>query len=549
MKDIIKSYKNQIQQYGFSDELFKWDLLAKYKGKPSLETDKFSEDFKAIDFKNLLFHHANAVRNHLLREKPEEYRKCFEVLFDESKLLKKRVSEFDEAVLVVYRALISNLGHHHDERTIATFLTFHNPEKYTLYKDSFYKKYCLYLGIKSKKKGEKYVHYLELVHQFIDEYIKPDAELIDLFRSKLPKDAFQDTNYLILAQDILYREFDKKKEDSQPTQYWIYAPGENAELWDEFYDNGIMALGWDSLGDLNEYENRELIQKELQKNENTQSTKKNDTSANIDFKEKIQIGDVVFVKRGRSKLLGYGIVNSDCYFDEGRESFKNCRDVEWKKKGCWQTDHSLVLKTLTDITVYKTDKPEFNYYYETLFALMNENLIIQMKQPLNQILFGPPGTGKTYNAIKKAVAIANPAFDKTDWHAIKAEFDSLIESGQVVFTTFHQSMSYEDFIEGIKPEPTENGRVTYQINDGILKLLCNAAKIPNQSDFEVAYEKLKIELSDNELIKLKTPTGKEFAISLNSNDNLTLHTGQSGENKEHSQKKTSKNKLMEKRNL
>ena len=65
-----------------------------------------------------------------------------------------------------------------------------------------------------------------------------------------------------------------------------------------------------------------------------------------------------------------------------------------------------------------------------------------MNNPLNQILFGPPGTGKTYNTINKAIAIINPDFDlSVPRDEIKKEFERLMKEGQIVFTTFHQSMS------------------------------------------------------------------------------------------------------------
>lgn len=509
MKEIIEKYRKHIQQYGLSDELFKWEVLVKYQRKPSTDADKFVEDFKAIDFRNLLFYNAISVRNHLLKDRPEEYRKCLITLFDEKTPLKDRISRFDNEVLQVYRTLIPHLGHHHDERTVSTFLTFHNPEKYTLYKDSFYRKYCIYLGVKPKKKGEKYVHYLELVSDFINDYIKPDTELIELFRSKLPQGVFQDNHFMILAQDILYLTFDKKiesKANESTKKYWIYAPGENAELWDEFYENSIMALGWDSLGDLNEYESRELIQRELQQIEQTQSTKRNDTAANIDFKEKMQIGDVVFVKRGRSELLGYGIVSSDCYFDEGRDYFKNCRDVEWKTKGVWKTDHSLVLKTLTDITDYPTDKAEFRYYYETLFALMQESTekVLNMNHPLNQILYGPPGTGKTYSTVARAYEIAK-GIEVTDesYTTAKTWFKSELakeEDRQLDFITFHQNYSYEDFVMGLKPDLRGEG-LGFSEHRGVFFEICQRA-LTNLKDSQKPIQDIRQEKSFDEILEL-----------------------------------------------
>src|SRR5690606_33016380 len=87
-----------------------------------------------------------------------------------------------------------------------------------------------------------------------------------------------------------------------------------------------------------------------------------------------------------------------------------------------------------------------------------------MSAPLNQILYGPPGTGKTYHTINKAVAIANPTFDlNQDRSYIKAEYQRLVEEGQIVFTTFHQSMSYDDFVEGIKPDLTEDSEGNKQV--------------------------------------------------------------------------------------
>ena len=109
---------------------------------------------------------------------------------------------------------------------------------------------------------------------------------------------------------------------------------------------------------------------------------------------------------------------------------------------------------------------------------------------------------------------------------IKEIYDQLVEEGQIVFTTFHQSMGYEDFVEGIKPK-TENGKITYEVEDGIFKRLCTEAKYKNYNYFEKAYQLLieKQTITD-EIIKLKTPSGKTFGITVNSNDNLNLLTGE-----------------------
>ena len=98
------------------------------------------------------------------------------------------------------------------------------------------------------------------------------------------------------------------------------------------------------------------------------------------------------------------------------------------------------------------------------------------KMTLNQILYGPPGTGKTYNTINKSLEIIGiDTIDHTR-EDIKDIFDGRVAAKQIVFSTFHQSMSYEDFIEGIKPQ-TKNEKVTYSVEDGVFKALVKKALI------------------------------------------------------------------------
>lgn len=100
-----------------------------------------------------------------------------------------------------------------------------------------------------------------------------------------------------------------------------------------------------------------------------------------------------------------------------------------------------------------------------------------MHKPTNKILFGPPGTGKTYRTINETLALLDPEFlaEHADQRpALKARFDELVRAGLVRFVTFHQSFSYEDFIEGIRAK-TEDGQIRYEVEDGIFKELCEAA--------------------------------------------------------------------------
>jgi len=154
---------------------------------------------------------------------------------------------------------------------------------------------------------------------------------------------------------------------------------------------------------------------------------------------------------------------------------------------------------------------------------------IKKNHPLNQILFGPPGTGKTYNSINQALEIIGENLSGKSRLDIKNIFDAKIKDGQIVFTTFHQSMSYEDFIEGIKPLPPNDndGEVGYDVVPGIFKMICDNARSNSSSNFDEAYNSLLKELAklDGEPLELKTPTNKPFNVVVNSKNNLKLLTG------------------------
>ncbi len=102
------------------------------------------------------------------------------------------------------------------------------------------------------------------------------------------------------------------------------------------------------------------------------------------------------------------------------------------------------------------------------------------KLPQNLILYGPPGTGKTYQTVNYAIAIIeNRSLEELaleDRQELRRRFDDYITKGQIVFVTFHQSFSYEDFVEGLKPVALPTGNVTYAIEPGIFRVLCGSAR-------------------------------------------------------------------------
>ena len=397
---------------------------------------------------------------------------------------------------------------------------------------------------------------------------------------------------------------DEKKKRKKSKQYWLYAPGENAYLWDEFYEGGIMGLGWDEIGDLSQYKSRDEIKKALVDAYGGTGSKKNDVSANDDFLNKIKIGDVIIAKKGRGELLGYGVVTSDYIFDKNRKNYQKTRQIDWKIKGNWNVDFSLVLKTLTDITKYNSEDTEYDTYYEKLMGIMgignskndskeiplNAKVIYaylknslshrkiqsevlgedapargggflamqilhdyeiegdkkgvlkktpfhveyekaegkylealnllkkyypefvdgteknnKMRFPLNTILYGPPGTGKTYNTVLRAAEIIENR--KIDSYDEALEIFKANLHNQIEFITFHQNYSYEDFIQGLRPETDNKSSLVFDKKDGVFKKIADKAlenlkliqKAPDELTSEAKFDKALELFSDKVL--------------------------------------------------
>lgn len=191
-------------------------------------------------------------------------------------------------------------------------------------------------------------------------------------------------------------------------KYWLYSAGEKSYKWDEFYKDGIMAIGWDYLGDLTKYSSQEEIANKITKEENRTQYPMNDSKANWEFVKNMHIGDIVYVKKGlQDALIGRGIVKSDYIYDEIRNEYKSIRKVEWTHNGAYDVDFNILdikqwnQKTLTEISQSKYK--DFCLKIEDVFMKKQseeESNNLQLNIPLNQILYGPPGTGKTFSVRK-----------------------------------------------------------------------------------------------------------------------------------------------------
>lgn len=173
-----------------------------------------------------------------------------------------------------------------------------------------------------------------------------------IMKEKGEQDLFEYYDYLL---SLINPDENKTKEQGQAGEgprYWLYAPGEDAFMWNEFYNTGTMGLGWDKIGDYRQYPDDHTLLAAIEQHYGGGGSHKNDKCAITDFVKKINVGDIVLVKHGRKKLIGRGIVTSEYYYDDSVDSFKSRRKVEWTHKGEWYVEDTLVMKTLTDITKY-----------------------------------------------------------------------------------------------------------------------------------------------------------------------------------------------------
>ena len=268
--------------------------------------------------------------------------------------------------------------------------------------------------------------------------------------------------------------------------YWMYTVFDDTS-WMECQQKEIMVLGMDDIGDYSQYDSKESLRQELISTYDNSTSRKNQALMAWNFANKLAINDVVFAKRSNT-LVGKGIVTGDYIFDDSRQEYKNIRTVKWLQISEWEHPGKSVAKRLTDITPY-TDyieklitiftpdelddvdtQPEVDYpEYSSADFLSDvymseqdyETLVNVLKMKKNIILQGAPGVGKTFTAKRLAYSIIGAK-----------------NPDRVQMIQFHQSYSYEDFIEGYRP--TENG---FTIKKGSFYKFCKLAEDDDENDY------------------------------------------------------------------
>jgi len=347
---------------------------------------------------------------------------------------------------------------------------------------------------------------------------------------------------------------------------WLAKPGVNGFLWAKCLENEGFYLGWGEVirelqgrTDFKDSDVIDLLNKHYPSH--TQNPF-NSKRAIIDFIKGIKKGDILISCKGTTKLLGLGIANGELGYDEDEEEYYGYKEVDWFYQNDSESPFQLPLKTLTSL--------DNNLAIKVIEKMVGREIDIIEKPfddeydtsdiPLNQILYGPPGTGKTYTTIEKALKIVarkeyETIINKKDSpeierHHIKTLFKKYCRLGQIEFCTFHQSMSYEDFIEGIKPfvDEDDDGKKTvfYDIEDGLFKKLAIKASYQFMAAIEPKREDLKSEewkfdelwealldsfetsIKNDEPIVLDTRVGFINVVEISDKGNISLKHDLSG---------------------
>ena len=376
---IIKAYKDYFKTHS-SIEIYKWKAVNYFQSYWNIE---------ATNFKNMLMQALSKTENLLTsmnnypRKMLEEFceideakvREMFRVLFDEDQDIVARINQFRQNADGLLIQWGKGKQHYQTFNAITTYLWLRYPDKYYIYKY-----YCARKMVRELmpsmvlKKGcgaEEVIDVFKL-YDDVAKVLQNDTDIRQMLDEALTKDCYSDKELKTTVVDLAYfvgRSYHPEHvwpEQRMKVQTWIYSPGEGARKWSECVANSKMYLGWDDMGDLEVYESREDMKARMKELYGDDKDYRNDSLATWEFTNEMNIGDVVFAKKGRGCIIGRGVVTGDYEYDENRTEYRHVRSVEWNKVGEWALPETVAMKTLTNLTSY-TD------YVKKLNELMENN--------------------------------------------------------------------------------------------------------------------------------------------------------------------------------
>ena len=451
--DYIKQYKvfKSSDEY---DEEYKWDYAKKHQGNFNT-LDNFENKITSLENYNIRPYFLQRTGlNHLMQPyNIETFKNSLKILFDENKDLEIRIKEFlnDLHYLLKNDVHWNNKNMLPDEVDASYFLFTNNFEKYLLFNqktsfNSFAKHFGLSDLLDKSDKVKRYIRF--------QEYCQ--TQLIPIMNDTL---GYQNT--LLDAQDFI-RFVDKyciqKNNNDSQWEPIDYSPNLSIENWIELLKN-------ETIFDNNSINIIKLFKKEVDGATCKQMAEKYGQTPSF----------YIGASFGLAKRI-YNYTNCELYKDAQEEDMKWWPIIYLGKPSANKKNGTYIWKLREEIS-------------KALDIIQDKDMHMENKinQPLNQILYGPPGTGKTYNTVIKAIEITNPELIQKDkdgnvenYEVLKEKFDELKQQGQIEFVTFHQSYSYEEFVEGIKPDISkwndDGSELKYVGKDGIFKNICEHAK-------------------------------------------------------------------------
>ena len=520
IREVLDYYKKDFVKY-WEEEKYKWVAVQHFQDNWNIEAADFASmlEESISQAYNLLqggMYYASKMLCTLAKQDPEKMRSLFRLLYNEDLPLVDRLQSFRtgcDDILEQFRQTSSEpekaKNHYQDLRALCVYLSFEYPEKYFLFKYRMYTGFRKLIDFKetSQEKGSeirKYDNYARMCQAVLGE-IQADTELQQMQRKqvKSEENCYSDPEFHLLTQTIIYigsRITDETVQTDEPVKgaaiadedietkrFWIYSPGNGAEIWNECYEKGFMAIGWDEIGDLTAYSTKDEMKQAMKEEIDPTLAYTMAAHATWQFVHDMRPGDIVFAKKGMYHIIGRGVVESGYQYDPSRKHYKNIRSVKWTHKGEWPHPGQAVMKTLTDITPYTdyvaklnalfesdtiddAEEPVVDYpaydaedFLEEVFMDEDsyETLVGLVRNKKNVILQGAPGVGKTFAAKRLA-------------YSMMGEKDP----NRVMMVQFHQSYSYEDFIMGFRP--SEKG---FELKHGAFYNFCKQAEIDSENEY------------------------------------------------------------------